>query len=242
MVEDDDEQFQRLLKLCCFLTIACISLFFYIIYSLRRIIRSALVEYKSREFPKPPIEYFVPLTSPGAITGIFHNTSTNCVDLALSVHPEVTMFVLRNTPLMAFHNAMLAMSNDFFHFLQSSATEEIESVPQNLSLKLTSQEICPSEYRHAYDLVIAFTDKSALVRDAEDERVAISFYMIHVKQHEGSSRPTGILYAYCKTNQDRLICVRVSPFHTNLAWTYLITEMYISSALLLSILEIVHKW
>ena len=209
MAEDDEAEFQRLLQLCCFLTILCLSLFVYILYSLRGIIRTVLAEYKPKEFLKPRVETVVPLSNPGVITRFTHDTNENCLDLILSVHSEVSMFILYNIPLTTFHNAMLTSTTDFFQFIQSSASKGIDNVPQNITINLIPGRVCKFEYRRTYDLVIAFVDKNAFNREKEDERIALTFYMIHVKQHQDGIRPTGILYTYCKTNYDRLICIRV---------------------------------
>ncbi|KAL5105165.1 hypothetical protein TcWFU_004126 [Taenia crassiceps] len=204
----NSDDFDFWLTICALLTFLCYTLFGVLVFLLRRTINDAFRELLHIRTFKPSIENVFPLTNAAAITKLTHMETESSLNLSLSLRKGVSMFILRSVPLTAFHNAMLTPTIEFLQFLRDTATEEVSISSQDISVRANEERVNINEFRNSYDLIFAFFDEEALESETQDEQVVLSFYMVHVKQHQEERRPTQILYAYCKTNRDRLICIR----------------------------------
>lgn len=228
----NSDDFDFWLTICALLTFLCYTLFGVLIFLLRRIVNDAFRELLRTRTFKPSIETVFPLTNIAAITKLIHNETEGSLSLSLSLRRAVSMFILRNVPLIAFHNAMLTPTTEFLRFLRDTATEEVPIKSQDISVRTNEERVNINDFRRSYDLVFAFFDEDALDDKKQDEQVVLSLYMVHVKQHQEERRPTQILYSYCKTNRDRLICIRVRNLFdsvlTNLPYGLIQREYFLS--------------
>ncbi|KAH9279104.1 hypothetical protein ECG_08209 [Echinococcus granulosus] len=206
--EPNSEDFNFWLAICAILTFLCYTLFGVLIFLLRRTINDVFRELLHTKTFKPSIETVSPLTNFAAITKVTHKETEGSLSLSLSLRKSVSMFLLRNVPLITFHNAMLAPTTELLRFLRDTAAEEVSIDNQNISVRTNEEQVNINEFRRSYDLVFAFLDEDALEGKTQDEQVVLSLYIVHVKQHQEERRPTQILYSYCKTNHDRLICIQ----------------------------------
>ncbi|KAM7539404.1 hypothetical protein Aperf_G00000057098 [Anoplocephala perfoliata] len=207
--DSDSEDFAFWLKICTALTVIFYTFCGISLFLLRQIVGNALNEVLRKIPPRPKMENVVPFSNPVAITKVVHLENENRLDITLSLSRSVHMYVLRNVPLWNFHNAMISSTEKFQRFIVETASETVPVTTPSISVNTNETQISFHLYRNSYDLVLVFfDDRGDLNDESEQESVVFSFHMIHVKQYKEERRPTQVLYSYCKTNRDRLICLR----------------------------------
>lgn len=210
---DDSDDFNFWLKICTILTILFYTFGGILIFLLRRVIGEALNEVRRKAPRRPKSEKVVPLSNPVAIIDLLHRSKDKCLDINLSITKDIQLYVLRNVPLSLFHHVMVASVVDFHQFVIDKSSENFPVTSSSIFVKTNDSQVPFNMYRTSYDLILVFFDKKDLEDVSEEEKVVFSFHMIHVKQYDEERRPTQHLFSYCKTNRDRLICIRVSSHY-----------------------------
>lgn len=205
---EDSDDFNFWLKICTVLTIIFYTFCGVIVFLLRRIIGDALSEALKKVPHRPQPEKVVPLSNPVVITNLIHQPKEKRLNFTLSLTKKVHVFVLRNVPLSSFHEIMVASCAKFHQFVVEMASENFQVTSCSMYVKTNGYQVPYDKFRTSYDLVLVFFDENDIVCTSKEEKVVFSFYMIHVKQYEEERRPTQLLFSYCKTSRDRLICVR----------------------------------
>uniref|UniRef100_A0A5K3F8Z1 RING-type domain-containing protein n=1 Tax=Mesocestoides corti TaxID=53468 RepID=A0A5K3F8Z1_MESCO len=204
---DNQDDLNFWLIVCAVLTVLCYGMFGLLFFLFRRIVNDALAGLRSGKSRKPRTENVLPLSNFAAVTKVDHNENSGSLSVGFSLRDSATLFILRSVPLSTLHHAMVDTTDVLVDFLRKNASQTTMLTPDDslLNVKTNEERVDLHKFRQTYDLVLAFYRAS---ERKDEECTVVSIHIIHVKQHKEEHRATQILYSYCKTNFDRLVCAQ----------------------------------